>query len=716
MKKFVLKLSMAIALISASVVLYAQPNWNYTLTSSNHSIVFPATTTIMIDGVAASSNDYVGVFFDSLGTLACGGYFQVDSSNVFNVTAWGTETGLNNGFQAGETFTWKIWRASDNMEFFADATYITGMVPNSDTYVTNGMSGVSSLTAIIGSDLAITNLLSPISGCGLTASENVSFIVQNIGSVDVDTFVVNYSLDGGATMYSDTITQLLASNSSYTFTSTQTFDLSAQGVYQMVVEVFHPLDMSTTDNNLNLSISNVDPPVIDLSGIQTTYCQGIVGHQLTGIPGGGTFGSTETVILGNEVFFAQPGSFAIFYDYTDTSGCMASDTIVLTANPSPVISLPNTLEFCEGSTGELSLPSGFATYTWSTGDTDSLITVSQSGVYSVTVTNSSNCSDSAEVVVSSQAVPVISILGDTEACEGESVELTADPDSSIYAYVWDANGVNLYQSSIDASVSGTYSVTATQTYTDVSCSGTAEVTVTIHPLPVVDLGGDDSMCDGETLTLNAGLFDTFEWNDGSTMQSLDVVDAGTYSVTVADNNGCMGEDEVNISLIELAIAEFSYAVNNMEVSFTNESINADAANTLWVFGDGNTSSDLNPVHTYAQYGSYTVTLYTGNQCGNDSVSYTFDLIGIDDIERQGIVSIFPNPSNGQFNVLLNYQAKDDAQLSIYNILGKAIYQKQITKNSNSVSIEIDLSNEAKGVYFIKLENNDLNYTKKIVIE
>ena len=123
------------------------PNWNYTITSTNHSILVPLGIPISIDGVPIVAGDYLGVFYDQNGVEACGGYLQY-TGNTEALTAWGAESQIDNGFQAGENFVWKIWRASTQTEHNATPIYNTVSFPNEGTYVANGMSGLSSLIAL----------------------------------------------------------------------------------------------------------------------------------------------------------------------------------------------------------------------------------------------------------------------------------------------------------------------------------------------------------------------------------------------------------------------------------------------------------------------------------------------------------------------------------------------------------------------------------------
>ncbi|MCF8374302.1 MAG: T9SS type A sorting domain-containing protein [Bacteroidales bacterium] len=135
------------ATFSASVglALPTAPSWHYEITSSNHSILITDTIPMTINGIQIVPGDYLGVFYDSLGTLACGGYVQWQGSTTM-LAAIGTDVG-NDGFVVGEAFKWKIWDASTNTEYNASATYMSpsAFLPNQGFFTNNGMSGLASL-------------------------------------------------------------------------------------------------------------------------------------------------------------------------------------------------------------------------------------------------------------------------------------------------------------------------------------------------------------------------------------------------------------------------------------------------------------------------------------------------------------------------------------------------------------------------------------------
>ncbi|MCE7925879.1 MAG: PKD domain-containing protein, partial [Haliscomenobacteraceae bacterium CHB4] len=106
---------------------------------------------------------------------------------------------------------------------------------------------------------------------------------------------------------------------------------------------------------------------------------------------------------------------------------------------------------------------------------------------------------------------------------------------------------------------------------------------------------------------------TYLWNNGQTDATATGLAAGSYTVTVTDGAGTQISATATITEPPALTAGFANSVNGLSVSFSNNSSNA--ASYLWNFGDGQTSTEANPAHTYANCGAYSVTLTASNLCG-----------------------------------------------------------------------------------------------------
>jgi hypothetical protein len=80
------------------------------------------------------------------------------------------------------------------------------------------------------------------------------------------------------------------------------------------------------------------------------------------------------------------------------------------------------------------------------------------------------------------------------------------------------------------------------------------------------------------------------------------------------------------------------------------------------------------------------------------------------------MKMFPNPHDGRFNLSFNLKDKGDAKVSIFNVDGKEVYAESLPNFTGSYSKDIDISNNKKGVYFVKIVQGSHSQVKKVVLE
>lgn len=133
------------------------PDWNVVNTGDNHTIILEDTLMSDFEGTGLQPGDYVGVFFQVGDSLVCGGKAEWTGQNIA-LSAFGDDLGSpdKDGFAADEAFVWKVWRASDSTEFMATAQYkATGaVISHTESYATNGISGISSLVEMTNTSIS----------------------------------------------------------------------------------------------------------------------------------------------------------------------------------------------------------------------------------------------------------------------------------------------------------------------------------------------------------------------------------------------------------------------------------------------------------------------------------------------------------------------------------------------------------------------------------
>jgi hypothetical protein len=148
---------------------------------------------------------------------------------------------------------------------------------------------------------------------------------------------------------------------------------------------------------------------------------------------------------------------------------------------------------------------------------------------------------------------------------------------------------------------------------------------------------------------------------------------------------------------DLTVAHFNFSNTGNTVQFSNNSEHA--TSYLWDFGDGVTSMDMDPSHTFLTDGSFMVQLIAISECGNDTLSSEVQISywGIDEIAAQfkmytlGAGKYLFESSND----LVNLFELTDAQ-------GKVIFSKPLNEQE---SVQLDLTSELPGMFFVRLNNS-----------
>ncbi|MEZ4884116.1 MAG: matrixin family metalloprotease [Chitinophagales bacterium] len=286
---------------------------------------------------------------------------------------------------------------------------------------------------------------------------------------------------------------------------------------------------------------------------------------------------------------------------TNSNGCSNTDTHTVFAHTPPIPNVQGDTFFCNGSNAFIFADNGFSAYLWSNGAITSGTNVSQSGTYSVLVTDSNGCTATDEIVVIKQPTPNPNITGNLQICNGSTTTLTAN--TGFNAYNWSNGGTS---NNITVNQAGTYSVTVTDGN---GCTGTQTVVVELIAELQPEIEGDLTICQGDNtlLTLNQ-TYSSYLWSNGSTNPSISVNQAGTYNVTVVDENGCTGTDEVTVVTNNLPQVNIEGGGSICEGESVELSVNEIFESYLW------SNESENPSISVNQTGIYSVIVTDSNGC------------------------------------------------------------------------------------------------------
>ncbi len=440
MNKNIILFFLAISISIGGLAQY--PPWYFINTGAEntHIILVLNSVPLLLDDEEIEVGDYIGAFYEFNDTLLCatgtgstgdiGGMMVVDT--VAAATIWGAEPNVFNGFQVGEEFKWKIWRASDGSVFDAEVIYDTSIpaIPDSGLYVPNGISKMLSLTSysIPGIDLSVNKQLSPESGCGSLEAQDVTVLLENHDTLDVAGFYIYYTMNE-----SDTVTEYIAdtiyADSTYIYTFSQQVNLPYVWSYFFNVWVDYPGDVNYTNdyNKTEVIISNF--PEVSV-GEDIFICEG------------------DSVLLQTDDFYEgylwNTGSdmqFIFVWDegyytctITDALGCQGADSVYVAVLDPPQFYLPDTVLYCEGLYANVEIEGRFEHYKWSNGLESPNLYLSIPGSYSVTVTDFAGCSSTASLEAIAVPVPEVD-LGDTIYTDLiDSVTLDAGPGHDHYLW------------------------------------------------------------------------------------------------------------------------------------------------------------------------------------------------------------------------------------------------------------------------------------------
>ncbi|TVQ86139.1 MAG: PKD domain-containing protein [Bacteroidetes bacterium] len=264
----------------------------------------------------------------------------------------------------------------------------------------------------------------------------------------------------------------------------------------------------------------------------------------------------------------------------------------------------------------------FESYLWSTGETNPSIFVNTSGKYKVTVTDIFGFQSIDSVLVKFPDVHLNE--AQTLICAGDTIELYSTVENpELYSFLWNTGDTSQNLMVFDA---GNYWV---EIIDNEGCSILSDtVVVSVDNFSDnVSLGNDLEICSGNTLSLqwppNNDSY-SYQWSTEDTTPEIIITESGNYSVSVTNENGCVGEDEIYVEVIGFAPQTVFTATTSClgdSTYFQDLSEVLDESTIIewaWDFGDGNFSFQQNPVHLYDSPGSYIVNLTTttSSTCSN----------------------------------------------------------------------------------------------------
>jgi hypothetical protein len=331
--------------------------------------------------------------------------------------------------------------------------------------------------------------------------------------------------------------------------------------------------------------------------------------------------------------------------------------------------------------------------------------------YTVTARTPHGCTNTANVTITVNnpnppAVNITSNTGGFKLCSG-GLTLSA---SGFVSYFWSDGSTT---ASISVTRPGWYSLIAIDAS---GCAGSDSVEIT--PLTVIHTPQGTVLCPGQAsqsvqLAADGGM-DSYLWSNGAQTQSIQVSQPGNYSVTV-NKGSCSYTASVQVTMSSgQASADFSHTANGLSVDFK---VISPSINFLsWNFGDGNTSFEQDPTHTYAKPGNYEVTVAVTDFCGNNaektkSVSVSGQ-VGVKTIPEGSYFQVYPNPAWNKVWIRLLSQRPAPFHCEVLTLQGQSVKHQIFFPDGET--IELDMRSLPEGIYLLRLEQGEDRQVQRFI--
>ncbi|MFC2114553.1 PKD domain-containing protein, partial [Bacteroidota bacterium] len=458
--------------------------------------------------------------------------------------------------------------------------------------------------------------------------------------------------------------------------------------------------------------------------------------------------------------YLSTDTFTIKLVSNSPEGCMDSISKQVFIHPSPVVDFAiddavqcqntNIFSFTNNST----ISGDTLTYSWRFGDTTQSVLKDPThmymyeGIFAVRLSALTSLACADTIVKNVYVLPAPQVdfsVNDSAQCLNSNVFAFSNQSSVTsgnLAYRWafvsdtDTNSMNFsnLKNPTHSYASTGYYTVKLKAVSDSSCSDSAYHVVYVKSQPSIHFSvynaclGDSNKFTDYSVVDTPATISNWKWyfGDGNTSSQQTVAHVyaatGTYTVSlkVGTDESCFDSIGTSVEVFELPKEGFSISYGaNGDASFT--SVEGSGSTFKWHFGDGDSSSQYNPLHKYNANGKFVVKMVVTNS--NGCVSTTIDTAIISNSLSEEELSaerfrlkIYPNPFRAQTNIVFDLNSSSSVKLSVYDMYGqeiKVLDEGTLRPGKHFYNFG-ENENLAGGVYLIKLQVNGKIYVDRVV--
>ena len=582
---------------------------------------------------------------------------------------------------------------------FGDGNNSNGQNPTNQ-YLSNGV-------------YSINLLITDGNGCQDSVSYNLT--IDTAVSVDLgpDTAICGGSIDLNG--YVGSGVDYLWSNGAID----SSINVNSSGLYSIMVDNNGCIGMDTIDVTVNIlpqaqynSSGNCQKDTIgffDLSSSNTVKWSWSFGD-----------GSIDS-IQNPEHTYSLPGTYLVKLDIIDSNGCLNNYSNNLVIHEMFEIDLGVDSNICGGTLLLDASVGANVNYLWSTGQTDSVILASTSGIYSVEI-NNNGCYSRDSIMIKVMNTPT-AFFANSATCENKSIQFSDSSVSNILSWKYNfgdgnhayiPNPIHVYTNP------GSYSIRLSiEDYN--GCKDSIDKVINVDSSFTINIDNDTTICQ-DTLNINAfGPNNaSYIWSDSTIGQTLIADTSGRY-ICIVTRGECMEMDSIDITLLEPTIAEFllpTDTCNNTSHLFTDTSL-GDVNQWTWNISNGNSYTSQN-INIPLDSGTYNIELIVKNPDGcKDTTTKTISILPIE-------LELGPDTSlcggnitlNAQLNYTVNYLWSDGLNNPIRTIDSTGTYALEVNNlgciERDTIHIEVHTPPNATYSYIGGCQNKAVSFTDQSV--